>query len=139
MNINLAFQAEKAEQRGEVESIMKQPANLSPELKLKPFQLIGLNWLKLMHRNEKVIPERKLGIGGSIRRVCESILQQMCVLLRALMYPFTEHHSIFFQNGILADEMGLGKTIQAIAFLAYLLHTGKLMRNGKETRLKVKL
>ena len=28
------------------------------------------------------------------------------------------------QNGILADEMGLGKTIQAIAFLAYLLHTG---------------
>ena len=53
--IGLLFQAEKAEERGEVESIMKQPANLSPELQLKPFQLIGLNWLKLMHRNEKVL------------------------------------------------------------------------------------
>ena len=102
-------QAEKAEAKGEVESIMKQPPNLSPDLKLKPFQLIGLNWLKLMHRYEKV-NEYKIWVFK---------LVLFSLTLRLIFMPFS-----FKQNGILADEMGLGKTIQAISFLAYLLHTG---------------
>jgi Superfamily II DNA/RNA helicases, SNF2 family len=70
-----------------------------PKILLKDYQLIGVNWLALLHSLTFELPDKHSNLntrtkrkGGNGRNV----------------------------NGVLADEMGLGKTAQTIAFLAWL-------------------
>lgn len=70
-----------------------------PKISLKDYQLIGVNWLALLHSLTFELPDKHSNLntktkrkGGNGRNV----------------------------NGVLADEMGLGKTAQTIAFLAWL-------------------
>jgi len=72
---------------------------ICPGLKLADFQLIGVNWLALLHSMDCDVE----GIGDKKNKRGE-IGQKMNV------------------NGVLADEMGCGKTVQTIAFLAWLKH-----------------
>jgi len=73
---------------------------ICPQIILKDYQLIGVNWMALLNRltfgldtKERTSNEtKKKKKGGTGRNV----------------------------NGVLADEMGLGKTVQTIAFLAWL-------------------
>lgn len=73
---------------------------ICPQIILKDYQLIGVNWMALLNRltfdldtndrtNDIVKKNKKGGTGRNV-------------------------------NGVLADEMGLGKTVQTIAFLAWL-------------------
>jgi len=62
-----------------------------PNLKLADYQLIGVNWLWLLHG-----------------MTCD---------LSSVGLRYRKEAQV---NGVLADEMGLGKTIQTIAFLAWL-------------------
>eukprot|EP00980_Cylindrotheca_fusiformis_P006070 scaffold1306_cov100-Cylindrotheca_fusiformis.AAC.4 len=73
--------------------IMKE---ILPNVTLSTYQLIGVNWLALLHGMECTI-EGNTKKNKNKRRKTNV-------------------------NGILADEMGLGKTVQTIAFLAYLRH-----------------
>ncbi len=68
-----------------------------PNITLKDYQLLGVNWMALLHSetfemNGSKEGKKKRKKGGNGRNV----------------------------NGVLADEMGLGKTAQTIAFLAWL-------------------
>lgn len=68
-----------------------------PNITLKDYQLIGVNWMALLNRSTFVMESakdnnKKKRKGGNGKNV----------------------------NGVLADEMGLGKTAQTIAFLAWL-------------------
>eukprot|EP00554_Chaetoceros_debilis_P002425 CAMPEP_0194085366 /NCGR_PEP_ID=MMETSP0149-20130528/17372_1 /TAXON_ID=122233 /ORGANISM="Chaetoceros debilis, Strain MM31A-1" /LENGTH=1145 /DNA_ID=CAMNT_0038768237 /DNA_START=83 /DNA_END=3520 /DNA_ORIENTATION=+ len=73
---------------------------ICPQIILKDYQLIGVNWMALLNRltfgldaKDRTSNEtKKKKKGGTGRNV----------------------------NGVLADEMGLGKTVQTIAFLAWL-------------------
>ncbi|GFH51369.1 SWI/SNF-related matrix-associated actin-dependent regulator of chromatin subfamily A containing DEAD/H box 1 [Chaetoceros tenuissimus] len=73
-----------------------------PNITLKDYQLVGVNWMALLNRStfvmESAKDSKKKRKGGNGKNV----------------------------NGVLADEMGLGKTAQTIAFLAWLKyrHTG---------------
>ena len=79
---------------------------ICPRLKLADYQLIGVNWLALLHgmRYRASGAEKKKGKrkkkGGDDKGTNV--------------------------NGVLADEMGLGKTVQTIAFIAWLRN-----RNGR--------
>mmetsp|Transcript_14357 Transcript_14357/g.16695 ORF Transcript_14357/g.16695 Transcript_14357/m.16695 type:complete len:1184 (-) Transcript_14357:410-3961(-) len=69
-----------------------------PDIILKNYQLLGVNWMALLHhltfdiKSTKSTKKAKAKSGDGGRNV----------------------------NGVLADEMGLGKTVQTIAFLAWL-------------------
>jgi len=80
-----------------------------PKIILKDYQVIGVNWIALLHSetfemNSTDEGKKKKRKGGNGRNV----------------------------NGVLADEMGLGKTAQTIAFLAWLKYrkTGGPPRDG---------
>lgn len=73
-----------------------------PQAQLSKYQLIGVNWMALLHTME-----------------CK------------ISHSTNSKSKTTNVNGILADEMGLGKTVQTIAFLAYLRHQ-KLQQNSGE-------
>ena len=82
-------------------------SSISSRLKLKPFQLIGLNWLKIMH-------EQQLNgiLGDEMVRTC-SHLTHTHLTSRAWLYPLPPRYL-----------QGLGKTVQTVAFLTHLLENG---------------
>jgi len=50
--------------------VQEQPNNLTPSLTLKPYQMIGLNWLALMHRNNvNGILADEMGLGKTIQTI----------------------------------------------------------------------
>ncbi|XP_053396999.1 SWI/SNF-related matrix-associated actin-dependent regulator of chromatin subfamily A containing DEAD/H box 1A-like [Mercenaria mercenaria] len=52
------------------EQITKQPKLLNPDLQLKPFQMIGLNWLRIMHTQEiNGILADEMGLGKTIQTI----------------------------------------------------------------------
>lgn len=52
------------------EQITKQPKLLNPDLQLKPFQMVGLNWLKIMHTQEiNGILADEMGLGKTIQTI----------------------------------------------------------------------
>ena len=80
---------------------------ICPGVKLADYQLVGCNWLALLHGMKCSVSSAaslskrggKKGRDGGGMNV----------------------------NGVLADEMGLGKTVQTICFLAWLKHRGKAL------------
>ncbi|KAI1900229.1 hypothetical protein AGOR_G00047850 [Albula goreensis] len=92
---------------------MKQPANLNSKFQLKPYQLIGLNWLVLLHQHK-----------------LSGILADEMVRHQALAHSVRVHAHVHMRafvcmcTQINKEIYGLGKTIQAIAFLAYLHQEG---------------
>jgi len=85
-------------------------ATACPGVDFKPYQLVGINWLFLLHQLDLDIPR--------------SLLPEEAFQGRSAREPLR-------LNGVLADDMGLGKTAQTIAFLAYL----RAMRPRKYTHL----
>jgi SNF2 family DNA or RNA helicase len=84
--------------------------SVCPNISLKEYQLIGVNWLALLHSLTFELPDKNNNTvkntrkkGGNGRNV----------------------------NGVLADEMGLGKTAQTIAFLAWLKY-GRCVRDNDQ-------
>lgn len=52
------------------EQITKQPKLLNPDLQLKPFQMVGLNWLRIMHTQEiNGILADEMGLGKTIQTI----------------------------------------------------------------------
>ena len=50
--------------------VKSQPSNLNPSLTLKPYQMIGLNWLALLHRNNvNGILADEMGLGKTIQTI----------------------------------------------------------------------
>ncbi|XP_056013599.1 SWI/SNF-related matrix-associated actin-dependent regulator of chromatin subfamily A containing DEAD/H box 1-like isoform X2 [Ostrea edulis] len=50
--------------------ITKQPGNLSPNCRLKPFQMVGLNWLRIMHSQHlNGILADEMGLGKTIQTI----------------------------------------------------------------------
>ncbi|KAL0372804.1 UNVERIFIED_CONTAM: protein CHROMATIN REMODELING 19 [Sesamum calycinum] len=82
-------------------------ADLDFKPMLKPYQLIGVNFLLLLYRKK---------IEGAAFRVFHD-LAQIKVVLELIVRTCTSDN---FQS--LADEMGLGKTVQAITYLTLLKH-----------------
>jgi len=74
-------------------------ATACPGVDFKPYQLVGINWLFLLHQLDLDLPR--------------SLLPEEAFQGRWAKEPLR-------LNGVLADDMGLGKTAQTIAFLAYL-------------------
>eukprot|EP00557_Chaetoceros_sp_GSL56_P008894 CAMPEP_0176504702 /NCGR_PEP_ID=MMETSP0200_2-20121128/16084_1 /TAXON_ID=947934 /ORGANISM="Chaetoceros sp., Strain GSL56" /LENGTH=1147 /DNA_ID=CAMNT_0017904171 /DNA_START=49 /DNA_END=3492 /DNA_ORIENTATION=+ len=85
--------------------------SVCPKISLKDYQLIGVNWLALLHSLTFELPDKNSSLkttskkkGGHGRNV----------------------------NGVLADEMGLGKTAQTIAFLAWLKYGRRAQQNNQD-------
>jgi len=74
-------------------------ARACPGVDFKPYQLVGINWLFLLHQLDLDLPRSLLPEEAFRGRWAKEDLRL---------------------NGVLADDMGLGKTAQTIAFLAYL-------------------
>lgn len=50
--------------------IKKQPGNLNPSFQLKPFQMVGLNWLRIMHTQHlNGILADEMGLGKTIQTI----------------------------------------------------------------------
>jgi len=79
-----------------------------PQTKLSKYQLIGVNWMALLHTMECKITSLSSRSQGKSKTTNV--------------------------NGILADEMGLGKTVQTIAFLAYLRHQKLFAATGGDSK-----
>ncbi|KAL3926939.1 MAG: hypothetical protein SGBAC_013278 [Bacillariaceae sp.] len=84
-----------------------------PQVKLSTYQLIGVNWMALLHTME-------CNISSLNRKKTKSTKSNSTTTTTNV-------------NGILADEMGLGKTVQTIAFLAYLRHQKQMMLAAGDT------
>lgn len=89
-----------------------------PNVKLAEYQLIGVNWMALLHNMKCEIVDGSSSKKKKKRNEVSKAVKTTNV------------------NGILADEMGLGKTVQTIAFLSWLhfMKTkGKIKENGIDT------
>ena len=71
-----------------------------PALKLSDYQLIGVNWMALLHRLRFDVNNNNYTNKKGFKK--------------------RQSRKETNVNGVLADEMGLGKTVQTIAFLAWL-------------------
>ncbi|KAJ3533274.1 hypothetical protein NM688_g7306 [Phlebia brevispora] len=78
--------------------ISKQPQTLSPTLQLKEYQMLGLNWLNLLHK-ERI----------------------SCILADEMGEKF---RSSVIQQHVNCTYAGLGKTVQVISFFAHLKEKG---------------
>lgn len=77
--------------------LTKQPSYLSTDVKLKEYQLLGVNWLNLLYRNNL-----------------------SCILADEMGMLFT-YLELFYLAHVF---LGLGKTVQVISFLAHLKEKG---------------
>lgn len=79
--------------------ISSQPASLSPDVQLKEYQLVGINWMNLLYKE---------------RHNC--ILADEMGVCFVLLVHFRRSNHISF--------VGLGKTVQVISFFAHLKDQG---------------
>ena len=83
-----------------------------PTVTLPEYQLLGINWLAMLHSMTCTLKNRK---NGKKRKPQKTNV-----------------------NGVLADEMGLGKTCQTIAFLAWLKYAREKGELGEENEIVFK-
>jgi len=93
---------------------------ICPQLKLADYQLIGVNWLALLHGMTCNVNDDNDDDDGYGTRKRKG----------------KKKNSSTSVNGVLADEMGLGKTVQTIAFLAWLRHHNQPELKQQQKRLE---
>ncbi|CAG4982849.1 unnamed protein product [Colias eurytheme] len=138
--VGLAQQLESAVAAGA--GRLKQPGILDSSLKLAPYQLVGLNWLAVLHKQGvSGILADEMGLGKTVQVIAflahlkETGQAKGTHLIVVPASTLASYQLVGLNwlavlhkqgvSGILADEMGLGKTVQVIAFLAHLKETGQ--------------
>ena len=93
-------------------------------MQLKAYQLVGLNWLALLHSQNLngILADEMVSPNTSIKyyvHVHKHMLTKESICLYAL-----DSHLVLMILYLLVCVQGLGKTIQAISFLAHLVENG---------------
>jgi len=105
---------------------------LCPKIKLADYQLIGVNWMALLHSMKCDLTQKNGDMVASGNADSEDDDDEEYG--KAPKKKSSRNGKKANVNGVLADEMGLGKTVQTIAFLAWLKFGSKkaATANGRD-------